>query len=94
MPWLGDRDETARRDHVIRRRRGSVAARGTVSAIEAKKAAKSIPLVFVIGSDPVRVDLVTSLNRPGGNATGVTLITTGLEAKRLELLRQLVPSAS
>jgi putative ABC transport system substrate-binding protein len=68
-------------------------AGGSVAAIEARKAAKAIPIVFVMGSDPVRVGLVTSLNRPGGNATGVTLITGGLEAKRLELLRQLVPSA-
>jgi putative ABC transport system substrate-binding protein len=66
---------------------------GSVAAIEARKVAASIPMIFVIGSDPVRAGLVTSLSRPGGNATGVTLITSGLEAKRLEILRQLVPSA-
>ena len=69
-------------------------AGGSVAAIEARKVAATVPLIFVMGSDPVRAGLVTSLSRPGGNATGVTLITSGLEAKRLELLRQLVPSAN
>jgi len=69
-------------------------AGGSVAAIEARKAAATVPLIFVMGSDPVRAGLATSLSRPGGNATGVTLITSGLEAKRLELLRQLVPSAN
>jgi putative ABC transport system substrate-binding protein len=69
-------------------------AGGSVAAIEARKVAATVPLIFVMGSDPVRAGLATSLSRPGGNATGVTLITSGLEAKRLELLRQLVPLAN
>jgi putative tryptophan/tyrosine transport system substrate-binding protein len=65
---------------------------GSVSALAAKDIARGIPLVFLMGSDPVRAGLVSSLSRPGGNATGVTLFTVELEAKRLELLRQLLPS--
>ena len=70
------------------------ASGGSVAAIEARKVSRTIPLIFVMGSDPVRAGLASSLSWPGGNATGVTLITSGLEAKRLELLRQLVPSAN
>src|SRR5215468_952584 len=69
-------------------------AGGSVSALEARKASGTIPLVYVMGSDPVKVGLAASFNHPGGNATGVTLITNGLEAKRIELLHQLVPSAT
>jgi putative ABC transport system substrate-binding protein len=69
-------------------------AGGSISAFEAHKASNTIPLVYVMGSDPVKVGLAASFNHPGGNATGVTLITNGLEAKRIELLHQLVPSAT
>ena len=65
---------------------------GSVSALAAKDAARGIPLVFVMGSDPVKAGLVSSLSRPGGNATGVTLYAVELEAKRLDILRQLLPS--
>jgi putative tryptophan/tyrosine transport system substrate-binding protein len=65
-----------------------------VSAIAAKSATNTIPIVFANGSDPIKYGLVTSLNQPGGNATGVSFYNSGLGPKRIELLRQIVPNAA
>ena len=72
-----------------------VTAGGEPAALAAKKAATStIPIAFVIGGDPVKIGLAASYNRPGGNATGISILTNTLEPKRLGLLYQLVPQAA
>src|SRR2546430_2458558 len=76
------------------RRPVAVIVGNNVAARTAKAATTTVPIVFATGSDPVRDGLVDSFNRPGGNVTGVSFLAALLGAKRLELLRQVVPKAT
>jgi putative ABC transport system substrate-binding protein len=80
---------------LVRRQPAVIFVTGSVtSAIAAKAATATIPIVFAEGADPVRYGLVASLNRPGGNVTGVTFYNTALGPKRIELLREILPRAA
>jgi putative ABC transport system substrate-binding protein len=81
-------------DDLVKRKVALMLAQAPPAALAAKEATASIPIVFVVGFDPVGAGLVASFNRPGGNATGMTLISNILGQKRLEIVRDVSPKAA
>lgn len=90
--WSASKEELpALAAELVRRQAVVIFAQPTVAALAAKATTSTIPIVFVVGFDPVEAGLITSLSRPGGNVTGLTTLSSSLVKKQLEIMRELLP---